>query len=60
MSRRTYLDEDGEIEKEVIESEDECRYKVNGKCYNNWNMKALGKRCFKKCTHFLMEEGNDR
>lgn len=62
MSRWTFFDEKGE-EKEVIYRMDECRYKVNGKCYNNFTAgyKRLGKKCWETgtkeyCTHFLCEE----
>lgn len=56
MSRVTYFDENEE-EKEIILNLDECRYKVNGKCYNNYgDYIRLGKRCFCRCTHFLEED----
>lgn len=47
MSRRTFFDENDE-EKEVIHRIDECRYKVNGRCYNNFTAGylRLGKRCY--------------
>ena len=51
-------------EKEVIVDYNECRFKVNGKCYNNFaGYKKLGKKCYlgENCTHFLreQEEEND-
>lgn len=56
MSRKTYFDENGE-EKIIIDNIDECRYKVNGVCYNNYgDYIRLGKHCFNRCTHFLKEE----
>ena len=45
MSRRTYFDARGE-ERAVIISYEECRYKTNGICYNNYEWRTLGKRCF--------------
>lgn len=65
MSRVTYfLDDEEKEEKEVIVDFNECRFKVNGKCYNNFaGYKKLGKRCHlgEDCTHFLreQEEEND-
>lgn len=60
MSRITYLDENNEIKKEIIYRIDECRYKVNGICYNNnGDYIRLGKRCHyckNTCTYFLIEE----
>lgn len=44
MSRVTIEDELGR-ERVVIMDYEECRYKTNGKCYNNRNMKKLGKVC---------------
>lgn len=58
MSRVTYLDDEMN-EKELIIDMDECRYKVNGRCYNNFgDYIKLGKKCYlgEKCTHFLLEE----
>lgn len=37
MSRVTYfIDDEEKEEKEVIINYDECKFKVNGKCYNNF------------------------
>lgn len=62
MSRRTYFDEKNE-EKEIIEKIDECRYKVNGICYNNGKAGylRLGKKCYEKgdlkyCDKIIREE----
>ena len=44
VSRVTFADELGR-ERVVIMDYEECRYKTNGKCYNNRNMKKLGKVC---------------
>lgn len=56
MSRVTYFNEKEE-EKEIIDNINECRYKVNGKCYNNFgDYIRLGKVCFGRCTHFLEED----
>lgn len=60
MSRVTYfIDDEEKEEKEIIIDYNECKYKVNGKCYNNFgDYKRLGKRCYlgKDCTHFLCEQ----
>lgn len=61
MSRVTYLDEE-ENEKEIIIDRNECKYKVNGRCYNNFgDYLKLGKKCYlgDKCTHFLIEEAGE-
>lgn len=55
MSRRTFIKED-ETEIEIIESNEKCRYMVNGKCYNNKDYRTLGKVCHKRCINFLSEE----
>lgn len=44
MSRITFEDELGR-ERVVVMDYEECRYKTNGKCYNNREMKRLGKVC---------------
>lgn len=44
MSRRTYFDEE-DREIVVIIDYEECRYKTNGICYNNSDVKRLGKKC---------------
>lgn len=58
MSRVTYIEEDEE-EKEIICNYEECRYKVNRRCYNNAEIETLGKKCKKdyglKCRAFLKE-----
>ena len=37
MSRVTYfIDDEEKEEKEIIINYDECKFKVNGKCYNNF------------------------
>lgn len=65
MSRVTYfVDEEEKEEKEIIVDYNECKFKVNGKCYNNFgDYKKLGKKCYlgEKCTHFSreQEEEND-
>ena len=46
MSRITYVDENNK-EVVVIINYEECRYKTNGICYNNYDMKLLGKKCIK-------------
>lgn len=56
MSRRTYWEDKEEII-EVIEDYKECRWKTNGKCYNNRvGYKRLGKVCKEICTLFLEEK----
>lgn len=57
MSRRTYFNEKNE-EKEVIYRIDECRYKVNGICYNNVGAGYLhfGKKCYRNCDKMVQEE----
>lgn len=32
----------------ILDSKNECKYKTNGKCFNNRNMKCLGKFCHLK------------
>ena len=46
MSRVTYfVDDEEKEEKEIIVDYNECRFKVNGKCYNNFaGYKKLGKK----------------
>jgi len=44
VSRVTYEDEKG-IERVVIIDYKECRLKTNGKCYNNYDWRKLGKVC---------------
>lgn len=46
MSRITYEDEFGEIRIKIV-NYDECRYKTNGICYNNSDIKRLGKKCMR-------------
>lgn len=63
MSRITYFDEK-EIEKEKVDKLEECRYKVNGICYNNYgSYLKLGKKCHyikNTCTFFIEERRNGR
>ena len=61
MSKRTYLGEQLEVEKVVIDSDIECEYKIDGTCTNNYNMKWLGKKChfigIEKCIYYEKESG---
>ena len=63
MSRITYFDEKEEIQ-EIIDKREECRYKVDGRCYNNYgSYLKLGKKCrYDKntCIFFVEERNNDR
>lgn len=61
MSRRTYLGEELEVEKVVIADRDECEYKIDRKCSNNYNMRWLGKvcrfKCSEECEYYKKESG---
>ena len=61
MSKRTYLGEQLEVEKVVIDSDIECEYKIDGTCNNNYNMKWLGKKCHflceRECKYYKKESG---
>lgn len=63
MSRITYFNEKEEIQ-EMIDKREECRYKVDGRCYNNYgNYLKLGKKCqYSKntCVFFVEERKNGR
>ncbi|MEE1073218.1 MAG: hypothetical protein U0L26_12710 [Cellulosilyticum sp.] len=55
MSRVVIYGEDGDVEAEVLYSREECRYKVNGKCYNNGSLEHLGKVCHNICNFYMKE-----
>ena len=46
----------------VLDSKNECKYKTNGKCFNNRNIKCLGKCCHltekqqEECCSFYEKE----
>lgn len=51
-----YLIIDNRKVKTCIVKEDDCKYKTNGKCYNNGDYKKLGKICLKKCERYEKED----
>lgn len=62
MSRWLLIGEDefGESKyKDIVIDEKECRYKVNGICFNNNIMEKLGKKCYKKCGGYVKDEKKD-
>ncbi len=56
MSRIIMYTEKDRILKEIVEEENECRWKVNNICYNNRNVRTLGKVCL-KCNEGEKEVG---
>lgn len=40
----------------ILDRKEECKYKVNGKCYNNGDIKHLGKVCRNTCIFYEIEE----
>lgn len=57
MSRIVWYNDENRVTKEIIDRRDECRYKVNKRCYNNRSVKDLGKRCRKgkECEYYQEE-----